>query len=142
MVLAGILWEGNNREFPGIHTAPIGFNHKYTNLHGTSTILKSLLNPTPLDKKNTSFLAAWGKVYSSLDKHITSRKRLIKWLEQTSIGGREDVAAHKWWSTVSKYRFQLCPTGNGVQAPKIQESWMSNVIPIVNNEPAFFELKK
>ena len=34
----------------------------------------------------------------------------------------------------------LGPTGQGVQAPKIQEAWMSNVIPIVQHEPAFVEL--
>ena len=137
-----ILWEANNRKFPGVHTAPIGFNFKYTTMHGSDTILKILLNPVPLAKKNTSFLAAWGAVYSKLDATIPSRKTLIKWLDKTKIGKRQTVKAHSWWPTLSKYRFQLCPTGNGVQAPKVQESWMSNVIPIVQNEPAFVELKK
>lgn len=137
-----ILWEAHNRDFPGIHVAPIGFNLKYTRMHGADTILEALLHATPLDKKNTSFLAAWGQVYSYLDGHIPSRKELIKWLNKTNIGNRQQVKPHQWWTTLGKYRFQLCPTGAGVQSPKIQESWMSNVIPIVQAEPAFVELKK
>jgi hypothetical protein len=62
------------------------------------------------------------------------------WLQQTALGNRTDVAFKDSYSTLGSYRFQLCPTGAGIQAPKVQESWSTNTIPITQKNRAFEEL--
>lgn len=137
-----ILFEALDVQWPGVHVCPIGFNIDYTRAHGVKEIIQTLLNPTPVAQKNRTFLAAWGKHWPKLDGKISSRKLLNEWLKGNALGNRQSVKSGNWWRTLSKYRFQICPTGAGVQAPKLQESWMSNTIPIVNREPAFVELKR
>lgn len=137
-----ILFEALDEYWPGVHVCPIGFNIDYTHAHGKKRIVQALLDPTPVAEKKRTFLAAWGKHWPGLDGKIQSRKLLDKWLKKTTIGNRKKVQSENWWRTLSQYRFQICPTGAGVQAPKVQESWLSNNIPIVNREPAFVELKR
>ena len=131
-----------DREFPGLHVVPAGFQIHYTrNLHTEPHILDALRNPVPFGEKKRGFVAAWGAAWKHLDA-MDSRRRLEHWLEKSSLGGRSDIAPKDWWKTLAKYRFQLCPPGKGVQSPKHQEAWLTQTVTVIEDSPAYKEMNK
>lgn len=130
-----VLFEALDIPVPGVTVLPIGFTEEYSKKHGDNRIFDALeAAPAPADRLPT-FLAAWGKRWKYLDSQ-PSRAELADWLKVTPLGNRSDVPWEKWWATLTQYRFQICPAGNGVQAPKVMESILAGAVPIVDGRNA------
>ena len=46
----------------------------------------------------------------------------------------------EYYSGLSQYKFSVCPTGNGIQAPKLFEALLVRTIPVVEDELAHRQL--
>lgn len=140
-----VLFEALDVPMPGVGVMPVGFTCEYTKKHGDARIFDALdAIEANGNIRQPGFIAAWGKRWKYLDKTIPSRFNLDAWLESTPLGNRSEISWERWWSTLVTRRFQLCPTGNGVQTPKVMESIIAGTVPVVepNNAYAFTALRK
>jgi len=91
--------------------------------------------------KSSLVLAAWGERWKHLDKTISDRVLLDKFLKNSDFFERVSIPFHQYWQTLAKYKFLLAPRGQGIQSPKLAEAWMVKTVPIVTRTPAFLDLK-
>eukprot|EP00041_Stephanoeca_diplocostata_P036959 m.1375328 g.1375328 ORF g.1375328 m.1375328 type:complete len:515 (-) comp24960_c1_seq58:2555-4099(-) len=144
-----VLVEGLNMQIsamrPGFFgVSPIGFTSAYLETIDARDFVRNMeLAQIKFDKEGkTGILAAWGAVYSHLDTAIPSRVRAAEWVQTSTFARRERLPFEAYHRRLAGSRFALCPSGRGVQSPKIVEAWAAKAIPIVEAEDAFKELAK
>jgi hypothetical protein len=90
-------------------------------------------------------LAAWGHINSRLDATNKFRQSLVQFLALSSSRPwvrRSHLSLLGYWRALAKYRYCICPPGNGVQSPKLAEAWLTHTVPISIRLPAHQDLKK
>jgi len=84
----------------------------------------------------TGIIAAWGTSWPKLDHMVLSRINGIEWLKDNPLVQRTSVPPDKYHGVLAGHRFAMCPTGGGVQSPKVFEALLLKTIPIVQREGA------
>lgn len=136
-----IFWEANDDT--DFLTLPMGLNMCYLSLNGaynSELVIKNILNNT---KDKFLCIPEWNKFSIGLVQ--PSRERLTTFIDLYKNNQWFDyIKCHpsEYYSFISNYKFCVCPTGNGIQAPKIFEALLVKTIPIVENELAFHQLKE
>jgi hypothetical protein len=138
---------------PAAQALPMGYIMMYLVKKGVDTVMKHF-NNVQLTHKPELVLAAWGAEWSFLDGEIEDRKKLINYLHDleeqanrtqgTPWLKRQMIDHAEYLDRLSQYVFFLAPAGNGIQAPKLFESLLTQTIPIVTKvrwyiitEPSF-----
>ena len=93
-------------------------------------------------KKTKLAAAAWGLGSAFLDTQIPARASLATFLARDSTWlSRESWPPEEYFSRLASVHFFLCPTGQGVQSPKLFEAWLAKAVPVVLPTPAFKDLE-
>jgi hypothetical protein len=125
---------------PAAQALPMGFNMHYLAKKGVDAVVKHF-NNVQLTHKPELVLVAWGAEWGLLDSRIEDREELIKYLHDleeqanrtqgTPWLKRQMIDHAEYLDRLSQYVFFLAPAGNGIQAPKLFESLLTQTIPIV-----------
>jgi len=134
-----IYFEAKNINSTIVSSFSMGFNATYIRDCGKENIL-SAINYSDDNKKSSLLFCAWGKKWPQLDNKIDDRQKAQIFLDNNPKFSRTMVEYEQYWQTVAEHFFFLAPAGNGVQAPKLAESWMVKTIPIVLKNPCFTDL--
>ena len=122
-----------------IRTMPMGMNCAYILRNGGHDKITKLVND-PSISKTKLVAAAWGSKWKFLDK-TKYRKGLIRFCQNKDWLVRSNWAPTEYYEKLSEYKYFICATGAGIQAPKIFEALLTKTVPIVENIPAFVDLK-
>jgi len=134
-----IFWEAFGIDRPkgsSILTMPCGM----IPLYGHHEDALEHICESSVDRKPNLALAAWGAQWPSTNT-IKDRQDLAAFVSKSSFLERTQIPKETWWKTLSSYKFQLCPLGWGIQAPKVLESLIVQTIPIVQRVQANEDLK-
>jgi len=134
-----IYFEAKNINSELITSFSMGFDATYIRDSGKNNILTAI-EYSDVNKKSSSLLCAWGKQWPTLDETIDDRSSAHVFLKKNSKYERRMLDYNEYWQEVAKHYFMLAPAGNGVQAPKLAESWMVKTVPIVIKNPCFVDL--
>lgn len=133
-------YEAKDIDHKDVDTFPMGLLPHYTMQHSDIEIRHSISSAS-LENKPNLLLAAWGKVWPHLDA-MKSRKEANDFINSVAWVERQSIDLDMWWSSLKLYKFMLCPTGNGIQSPKFVEAFLTLTVPVVQNESAYFDLKR
>ena len=134
-----IYYEAKNIEMDGVHTIPMGFIPSYILINGGYAHIAKELQVHSTKKGLAG--AAWGFHWKFLDRSIASRSNLDAYVETQNWVTREHWDPLEYYGKLAEFEFFFCPTGNGIQAPKLFEAWTCKTIPIVESTPAFEDLR-
>jgi len=141
-----VFWEANND--PDFLTLPMGLISCYICLNGLEKAEDSIKRAVNKEKTRLMVIPEWNKFSVSLKNPknaVSSRTRLGEFVDETKEYGFYDfikIDPRDYYETISNYKFMVCPTGNGIQAPKIFEAILVRTVPIVENELCFRQLKE
>lgn len=141
-----VFWEANND--PDFSTLPMGLNACYISLNGLEKAEDAIKLAVGKEKTKLIVIPEWNLLSVSLKNPknaVSSRTRLGQFVDETKEDGFYDfikIEPRDYYETISNYKFMVCPTGNGIQAPKIFEAILVRTIPIVENELCFRQLKE
>lgn len=141
-----VFWEANND--PDFLTLPMGLNACYISLNGLEKAEDAIKRAVDKEKTKLMVIPEWNLLSTSLKNPknaVGSRTRLGEFVDETKEDGFYDfikIDPRDYYETISNYKFMVCPTGNGIQAPKIFEAILVRTIPIVENELCFRQLKE
>ena len=141
-----VFWEANND--PDFLTLPMGLNNCYISLNGLEKAEDAIKRAVNKEKTRLMVIPEWNLFSTGLKNPknaVSSRTRLSYFVDETKKDGFYDfikIDPRDYYETISNYKFMVCPTGNGIQAPKIFEAILVRTIPIVENELSFRQLKK
>jgi hypothetical protein len=101
------------------------------------TDIKALLSRSVANdlirSKSAWLFAAWGAIWSFLDRREPDRIQAKAWVNQTRNASwihASVVSPQEYWEVLSRHRFMLSPSGWGVQSPKTYEAIIAGTIPI------------
>jgi hypothetical protein len=126
----------------------MGLNACYISLNGLEKAEDSIKRAVDKEKTSLMVIPEWNKFSVGLKNPknaVGSRTRLSQFVDETEKDGFYDfikIEPRDYYETISNYKFMVCPTGNGIQAPKIFEAILVRTIPIVENELCFRQLKE
>jgi len=136
-----IFWEGNDD--PDFMTLPMGLNLLYVAKNGIKQSENAIKNAIYIDQRKLCIIPAWNLFSKGL--FTPSRDRLSKFVINNKGSmwyERKTFIPSEYYKGISQYKFTVCPTGNGIQAPKIIEAILVRTIPVVENELVFRQLKQ
>lgn len=139
-----IFYEAKDVQHDRIKTVPMGFTNFYALQLGEGFIELQIEQARKRTHKEHLVFAGWGKVWSKLDQKVLDRAQLGSFLELNTTQQwvhRQSLSFEEYWSTLSAYKFALCPLGNGIQAPKLFEALVLRVVPVVTRVAAFEDLR-
>jgi hypothetical protein len=140
-----IFWEANTD--PSFYTLPMGLNSVYISLNGLEKTEEVIKSAESKQNRKLCIIPKWNKLSVELENPkyaISSRTRLSEFVKQTENEGWYDFINYsytEYYEGISNYKFMVCPTGNGIQSPKIFEAILVRTIPVVEDELAFHQLK-
>ena len=117
----------------------MGFINYYLKRTGEQFIENLIRSSHHIDNEQDA-LVAWGAIWKHLDQQIDDRKEAIRFVSRCSWLKREMLEPHDYWHRLIKSKFLITPAGNGIQAPKLAEAWLTKTIPIVTRNPCFEDL--
>ena len=141
-----VFWEANKD--PDFLTLPMGLISCYISLNGLEKAEDAIKRAVGKEKTKLMVIPEWNLLSTSLKNPknaVSSRTRLGEFVDETKEHGFYDfinIEPRDYYETISNYKFMVCPTGNGIQAPKIFEAILVRTIPIVENELCFRQLKE
>ena len=147
---SSVFWEANTD--PDFGTLPMGLNSCYVAIQGTYRAERAILNAGSISDRRLLCVPAWNTFSQELSlpsakkwasKAVGSRTRLGNFINKHKDYHWFD--SKKWhpseyYSGLSQYKFSVCPTGNGIQAPKLFEALLVRTIPVVEDELAHRQL--
>jgi len=134
-----IFYEAKDVEHDNIVSFPMGFVSHYLQGCGYENIRAAVELSNKVEKSQL-LLAAWGKRWPHLDKTIEDRASAMSFLANHPLFERRMIEPQQYWLELAKHQFLLAPRGNGIQAPKLAESWMVKTVPVVIQNPCFADL--
>ena len=117
----------------------MGLNMAYILRNGGPRIL-DIINKNEIPKHKL-ITCAYGNKWPKLNKTINERQELIIFCDKHKWLTKSDWNPLNYYKQLSKYKYFICPIGNGIQAPKIFECLLVRTIPVVINHPAFQDIK-
>jgi hypothetical protein len=135
-----VFWEANTDH--DFKTLPMGLSSCYVSTNGVERSEDAIQRASIPGNRSLCCIPSWNKFSTGL---VTdSRTRLSKFVmyNDASWFDVKNWSPREYYEGVSQYKFATCPTGNGIQAPKIFEAIMVRTIPIVEYEFAFEQLKE
>jgi hypothetical protein len=135
----GIYHEAKNCRCSFVKSFPMGSIMAYTLTNGGNKILPYLNEPR---KKQKLIASAFGYRYAFLTDIIDQRAALQKFLESPKASHIDvfECPPEDYYSELSQYKFFICPIGNGIQTPKLQESLLTYTIPVVKKHVVYQDL--
>jgi len=120
-------WYAQNlitKEKNNIKIIPIGLENKRFLNNGLISHFKNYQNSVKSEY-----------ILCSFKNRNSERKYLYNLIKENDIFTKINFKNHKEYTkNLAKYKFNLCPIGNGADTHRIWESFMVNTIPIVKNE--------
>lgn len=139
-----VFWEANTDV--DFETLPMGLNLLYVALNGLEKTNHAINHAKDKQKTKLCCIPKWNKLSTELERpelRVASRTRLQKFIENKQDWyDSQNWEPQSYYENIGLYKFAACPTGNGIQAPKIYEALLVRTIPIVENELAFRQLKE
>ena len=133
-----IYYEAKDITCDWVQTLPMGMIMAYMIRNGGNTILEQINKP----KNKTKLIAsAFGSKWPSLTDRINDRKSLLTFTTKNDFVDNMFCNPLDYFSQLREYKYFLCPLGNGIQTPKICESIMCEVVPVVTDHVAHRELR-
>lgn len=93
-------------------------------------------------KKSKLVASSFSYRYKHLTKQIKQRYTLIDFIENTNYVDTFKVDPKDYYQKLSEYKFFICPIGQGIQTPKLQECLLVNTIPVVLNHSVYDDLQE
>lgn len=93
-------------------------------------------------KKNKLIASSFSYRYKHLTKQIKQRYTLVDFIENTDYVDTFKVDPKDYYQKLSEYKFFICPIGQGIQTPKLQECLLVNTIPVVLNHCVYGDLQE
>lgn len=113
----------NAKQDKTIGPIPIGLENLRYQLNG---ILKDFQSDKPLNKSKT-ILLSFSKI-----TNLSERNKVIEIFKNNTLIDNKIFSNHsEFFSELKKYKFNLCPEGNGLDTHRIWESLIAEVIPIM-----------
>ena len=137
-----IFFEAKDIEDDQIRSFPMGFNMFYLLKAGLDNVRAALKFADESYDQKSGVLAAWGAHWPKLDQKLQDRQAAHRFVEKSEIVERKSLSPGEYWLALAKSRFLIAPQGNGVQAPKLGEAWVTKTIPIVTSTPCFEDLRE
>jgi hypothetical protein len=135
-----IYFEAKDICYKNVKMIPMGLNFAYTLRNGGDENILKIINRDNLPKSEL-VTTAFGSKWIGLNKTIKARIDLIKFCQDKDWLIKNNWTPDEYYKELSKYKYFICPTGNGIQAPKIFESLLVKTIPIVLNLSGFQDIK-
>lgn len=132
---------------PYVQTIPVGLNAYYIvkgGIHSITSMVTSLASRRIRREKQGLVVAAWGSVWSHLDKELLDRMTLVAYLNKPSTMKwlrRSNFDMLDYWKSLERYKYSICPPGAGIQTPKVFEAMLMETVPITLRRPAFEDLE-
>mmetsp|Transcript_21677 Transcript_21677/g.31545 ORF Transcript_21677/g.31545 Transcript_21677/m.31545 type:complete len:363 (-) Transcript_21677:150-1238(-) len=142
-------FEGKDAEVPKeflaeglrVRAVPMGLDASYILRCGEDAVARAIAASDRV-RKTQPVCAAWGAVHPRLDRILPHRAELAAFIANNSNWlSRSHWNAEEYWFKLSKCNFLIVPPGQGVQTPKLAESWLVQTVPISLNLPAFRDLR-
>lgn len=131
-----IKWYGQNIDIkhPKLYALPIGIaNSQWA--HGKSEILEQIIMKTKHNKKTKLLYVNFSVDTNPYIREPIKTLLVEKGYEFTS----PDLPWEKYLNELSKYKYAICPEGNGPDCHRIWECLYLGVIPIIKNSVAFIQ---
>ena len=113
----------------GLTPIPIGLSNDYSNKNLTKKYYSSL--------KKINFNEKIDKLYINFEvnTNFTERYFLIKFFSQKPWAKVETkkLSLEEYVQNLNKFKFVLCPPGNGIDTHRMWEVLYSNSVPVINN---------
>ena len=136
---SSIYYEAKNGPCDFVKAFPMGGIMAYLLSNGGNDIL-----PYINERKEKSKLvaASFGYRYPKLTKSIDQRNLLDAFLKQPTNNYIDNFSCQpaRYYKTLSDYKFFICPIGNGIQTPKLQECLLTFTIPVVKKHAVYEDL--
>lgn len=132
---------GYDERVPKFDVYPVGLTEHY--LRGNFGLLRKLRKSARSQDRTIPVLAEWGAVWPGLEDTITDRAQASNWARVNSKFvhfGKSPLKDHL--TNLSVARYSLCPSGHGIQSPKVFESWYLGAVPIVQRNQTFQRLSE
>jgi hypothetical protein len=136
---SGIYYEAKDDNCAFVKAFPMGGIMAYTLTNGGNKILTYFNEPR---KKQKLIGSAFGYRYSHLNETIDQRYTLSKFLDKNRPSYIDIFSCppEDYYKKLSQYKFFICPIGNGIQTPKLQESLLTYTIPVVKKHVVYEDL--
>ena len=113
----------------GLTPIPIGLSNNYSN--------KNLTKKHFLNLKKIDFNDKIDKLYVNFEVNTNFDERypLIKYFNKKTwaIVNTKKLSLEEYVENLNKYKFVLCPPGNGIDTHRMWEVLYSNSVPVINN---------
>jgi hypothetical protein len=93
-------------------------------------------------KKNKLIASSFSYRYKHLTEQIEQRQALVDFIETVDYIDTFEVDPKDYYQKLSEYKFFICPIGQGIQTPKLQECLLVNTIPVVLNHCVYGDLQE
>ena len=134
---ATIAWEAMDVPQSGLRPQPIPFTAGYSQMAGGKAGENILVHAKNVSLgAKAGILAAWGTAWPKLDHMVASRINAIEWLKDNPLVRRTSIPSERYHTVLAAHRFAMCPTGGGVQSPKVFEALLLKTIPVVERKGA------
>jgi hypothetical protein len=133
-----IYYEAKDINCEYVKSLPMGATHAYLIRNGLKDTLKVINNQDNPRKKLAA--SGFGSKWPCLSKSIKDRRDLLNFSKKQNVVDLINCKPTEYYNTISNYKYFLCPLGAGIQTPKLQESHLMGIIPVVTNHPVYHDL--
>ena len=133
-----IYYEAKDINCSYVKALPMGCIHAYLIRNGAQNTLKHINEPN--NPKEKLAVSGFGSKWPKLSKSIKDRRDLLNFLKKQNVVDLINCKPTEYYNTISNYKYFLCPLGAGIQTPKLQESHLMGIIPVVTNHPVYHDL--
>jgi hypothetical protein len=133
-----IYYEAKDINCSYVKALPMGCTYSYLIRNGVQNALEHINKSNKLKKRLA--VSGFGSKWPKLSKSIKDRRDLLNFLKKQNVVDLINCKPTEYYNTISNYKYFLCPLGAGIQTPKLQESHLMGIIPVVTNHPVYHDL--
>lgn len=126
-----IYYEAMDVDLPNVKMMPIGLTEFYA--RGFESEI-AFTRQMP-HRKTSLIVAAFGAFWPQLNSRLADRKAAVEFAKSASFVTKGPFEQSVYFDELAKHRYMICPQGQGVQAPKILEAFMTMTIPVLTDSP-------
>lgn len=133
-----IYYEAKDINCSYVKALPMGCIHAYLIRNGAQNTLKHINKSNKLKKRLA--VSGFGSKWPQLSNCLKDRRDLLNFLKKQNVVDLINCKPTEYYNTISNYKYFLCPLGAGIQTPKLQESHLMGIIPVVTKHPVYHDL--
>ncbi|MEM6826857.1 MAG: hypothetical protein AAF553_02845 [Pseudomonadota bacterium] len=126
-----IFYEAYDVDMAGVDIMPIGLTEFYLRGH-EDRVFEAM---GKREQKDGLLLSAFGKFWPGLNETLDDRRKAAEFSQDCTFATLGPFSQNDYFNALARHSFMICPRGNGVQAPKLTEAFLTCCTPIVTASP-------